>query len=163
MIEAVSLGTLRRLRIGHDGRGGGCGWFLDKVLIREEGQPESTSVEFPCNRRVNHPITWKAMRVPHNYTRHWMLWWVWKRCYGFHIHQISKPNWTGIEPMHAQIWKNFWLTCYTVLSTTIIKKSKLREHLLEEWGSYHRSGSRDCCGIFFSKNENFWVFWEIIL
>ncbi|KAF5899708.1 lipoxygenase homology domain-containing protein 1, partial [Clarias magur] len=48
--EAVSLGTLRRVRIGHDGRGGGCGWFLDKVLIREEGQPEATSVEFPCNR-----------------------------------------------------------------------------------------------------------------
>ncbi|KAI5096357.1 lipoxygenase-like domain-containing protein 1, partial [Silurus meridionalis] len=50
VIEAVSLGTLRRVRIGHDGRGGGCGWFLDKVLIREEGQPESTNVEFPCNR-----------------------------------------------------------------------------------------------------------------
>lgn len=57
VIEAVSLGTLKRMRIGHDGRGGGCGWFLDKVLIREEGQPESTSMEFPCNRQVNHPIT----------------------------------------------------------------------------------------------------------
>uniref|UniRef100_W5L5M4 Lipoxygenase homology PLAT domains 1 n=1 Tax=Astyanax mexicanus TaxID=7994 RepID=W5L5M4_ASTMX len=48
MVEAVSLGTIRRIRIGHDGRGGGCGWFLDKVLIREEGQPEASSVEFPC-------------------------------------------------------------------------------------------------------------------
>ncbi|TSK72011.1 Lipoxygenase homology domain-containing protein 1 [Bagarius yarrelli] len=47
VIEAVSLGTLNRVRIGHDGRGGGCGWFLDKVLIREEGQPEATNVEFP--------------------------------------------------------------------------------------------------------------------
>uniref|UniRef100_A0A8B9LQ53 Lipoxygenase homology domains 1a n=1 Tax=Astyanax mexicanus TaxID=7994 RepID=A0A8B9LQ53_ASTMX len=50
MVEAVSLGTIRRIRIGHDGRGGGCGWFLDKVLIREEGQPEASSVEFPCFR-----------------------------------------------------------------------------------------------------------------
>ncbi|KAG9266056.1 lipoxygenase homology domain-containing protein 1 [Astyanax mexicanus] len=50
MVEAVSLGTIRRIRIGHDGRGGGCGWFLDKVLIREEGQPEASSVEFPCLR-----------------------------------------------------------------------------------------------------------------
>uniref|UniRef100_A0AAY4A0E6 PLAT domain-containing protein n=1 Tax=Denticeps clupeoides TaxID=299321 RepID=A0AAY4A0E6_9TELE len=50
VIEAVSLGQVRRVRIGHDGRGGGCGWFLDKVMAREEGQPESTSVVFPCFR-----------------------------------------------------------------------------------------------------------------
>uniref|UniRef100_A0AAR2KCT6 PLAT domain-containing protein n=1 Tax=Pygocentrus nattereri TaxID=42514 RepID=A0AAR2KCT6_PYGNA len=50
LIEAVSLGMIRRVRIGHDGRGGGCGWFLDKVMVREEGQPEASSVEFPCYR-----------------------------------------------------------------------------------------------------------------
>ncbi|TRZ03142.1 hypothetical protein DNTS_014536 [Danionella cerebrum] len=50
IIEAVSLGPVRRVRIGHDGSGGGCGWFLDKVQIREEGQAESQAVEFPCNR-----------------------------------------------------------------------------------------------------------------
>nr|XP_023838831.1 lipoxygenase homology domain-containing protein 1-like [Salvelinus alpinus] len=50
LTEAVSLGQVRRVRIGHDGRGGGCGWFLDKVLVREEGQPESAAIEFPCNR-----------------------------------------------------------------------------------------------------------------
>uniref|UniRef100_A0A3B4CPZ4 PLAT domain-containing protein n=1 Tax=Pygocentrus nattereri TaxID=42514 RepID=A0A3B4CPZ4_PYGNA len=52
LIEAVSLGMIRRVRIGHDGRGGGCGWFLDKVMVREEGQPEASSVEFPCYRQV---------------------------------------------------------------------------------------------------------------
>ncbi|KAL6458734.1 hypothetical protein MHYP_G00322060 [Metynnis hypsauchen] len=50
LIEAVSIGQVRRVRIGHDGRGGGCGWFLDKVIVREEGQTESQAVEFPCNR-----------------------------------------------------------------------------------------------------------------
>ncbi|XP_060788698.1 lipoxygenase homology domain-containing protein 1 [Neoarius graeffei] len=50
IIEAVSIGQVRRVRIGHDGRGGGCGWFLDKVVVREEGQAESEAVEFPCNR-----------------------------------------------------------------------------------------------------------------
>nr|XP_055024965.1 lipoxygenase homology domain-containing protein 1 isoform X1 [Misgurnus anguillicaudatus] len=50
IIEAVSIGRVRRVRIGHNGRGGGCGWFLDKVSIREEGQAESQAVEFPCNR-----------------------------------------------------------------------------------------------------------------
>ncbi|XP_057216274.1 lipoxygenase homology domain-containing protein 1-like isoform X1 [Triplophysa rosa] len=50
IVEAVSLGQIRRVRIGHDGRGGGCGWFLDKLMIREEGQPENTSIEFPCYR-----------------------------------------------------------------------------------------------------------------
>ncbi|KAM7368820.1 hypothetical protein PAMP_013127 [Pampus punctatissimus] len=50
LIEAVSLGQVRRVRVGHDGRGGGCGWFLDKVMVREEGQPESLAIEFPCFR-----------------------------------------------------------------------------------------------------------------
>ncbi|XP_059213530.1 lipoxygenase homology domain-containing protein 1 [Centropristis striata] len=50
LIESVSLGQVRKVRVGHDGRGGGCGWFLDKVMVREEGQPESLAIEFPCFR-----------------------------------------------------------------------------------------------------------------
>ncbi|XP_058493118.1 lipoxygenase homology domain-containing protein 1 [Solea solea] len=50
IIEAVNIGRVRRVRIGHDGKGGGCGWFLDKVIVREEGQAEFQAVEFPCNR-----------------------------------------------------------------------------------------------------------------
>uniref|UniRef100_A0A8C2ZJA1 Lipoxygenase homology PLAT domains 1 n=1 Tax=Cyclopterus lumpus TaxID=8103 RepID=A0A8C2ZJA1_CYCLU len=50
IVEAVALGKIRRVRIGHDGKGGGCGWFLDKVIVREEGQAEANAVEFPCNR-----------------------------------------------------------------------------------------------------------------
>ncbi|XP_062273857.1 lipoxygenase homology domain-containing protein 1 [Scomber scombrus] len=50
MVEAVAIGQVRRVRIGHNGKGGGCGWFLDKVIVREEGQAEANSVEFPCNR-----------------------------------------------------------------------------------------------------------------
>ncbi|KAG7272797.1 hypothetical protein CRUP_017851 [Coryphaenoides rupestris] len=50
LIESVFLGQVRRVRVGHDGRGGGCGWYLDKVLVREEGQPESVAIEFPCDR-----------------------------------------------------------------------------------------------------------------
>ncbi|XP_028915161.1 lipoxygenase homology domain-containing protein 1 [Ornithorhynchus anatinus] len=49
-IEAVTVRKVRRVRIGHDGKGKGSGWFLVKVLVREEGQPESDNVEFPCNR-----------------------------------------------------------------------------------------------------------------
>uniref|UniRef100_A0A3B4AYF1 PLAT domain-containing protein n=1 Tax=Periophthalmus magnuspinnatus TaxID=409849 RepID=A0A3B4AYF1_9GOBI len=50
IIEAVSVGRVRRIRIGHNGKGGGCGWFLDKVIVREEGEAEAHAVEFPCNR-----------------------------------------------------------------------------------------------------------------
>ncbi|XP_076859680.1 lipoxygenase homology domain-containing protein 1 [Brachyhypopomus gauderio] len=50
IVEAVCIGQVHRVRIGHDGRGGGCGWFLDKVVVREEGQTESQGIEFPCNR-----------------------------------------------------------------------------------------------------------------
>ncbi|KFP75955.1 Lipoxygenase homology domain-containing protein 1, partial [Acanthisitta chloris] len=49
-IEAVTLKQVRRVRIGHDGKGGSSGWYLAKVIVREEGQPESEAVEFPCNR-----------------------------------------------------------------------------------------------------------------
>lgn len=50
IVEAAAIGRVRRVRIGHDGKGGGCGWFLDKVIVREEGQAEAHAVEFPCNR-----------------------------------------------------------------------------------------------------------------
>ncbi|KAK5871016.1 hypothetical protein PBY51_003919 [Eleginops maclovinus] len=50
IVEAVSIGQVRRVRIGHDGKGGGCGWFLDKVIVREDGQAEAQAIEFPCNR-----------------------------------------------------------------------------------------------------------------
>lgn len=47
---------VRRVRIRHDGKGSGSGWYLDRVLVREEGQPESDNVEFPCLRYI-HPLS----------------------------------------------------------------------------------------------------------
>ena len=35
MIECPCLGTLNRVRIGHDNKGGSAGWFLDKVIVFE--------------------------------------------------------------------------------------------------------------------------------
>ncbi|XP_044239129.1 lipoxygenase homology domain-containing protein 1 isoform X1 [Ursus arctos] len=49
-IESVTMRKVRRVRIRHDGKGSGSGWFLERVLVREEGQPESDNVEFPCLR-----------------------------------------------------------------------------------------------------------------
>ncbi|XP_032326338.1 LOW QUALITY PROTEIN: lipoxygenase homology domain-containing protein 1 [Camelus ferus] len=49
-IESVTMRKVRRVRIRHDGKGSGSGWFLVRVLVREEGQPESDNVEFPCHR-----------------------------------------------------------------------------------------------------------------
>ncbi|XP_023606577.1 lipoxygenase homology domain-containing protein 1 isoform X2 [Myotis lucifugus] len=49
-IESVTMRKVRRVRIRHTGVGGGSGWFLDRVLVREEGQPESDNVEYPCLR-----------------------------------------------------------------------------------------------------------------
>ncbi|XP_048360273.1 lipoxygenase homology domain-containing protein 1 [Sphaerodactylus townsendi] len=50
IVEAVNLKQVRRVRIGHFGRGGSCGWYLGKVIVRQDGQPESEAVEFPCFR-----------------------------------------------------------------------------------------------------------------
>uniref|UniRef100_A0A7N5JZM6 Lipoxygenase homology PLAT domains 1 n=1 Tax=Ailuropoda melanoleuca TaxID=9646 RepID=A0A7N5JZM6_AILME len=49
-IESVTVRKVRRVRIRHDGKGSGSGWFLERVLVREEGQPESDNVGFPCLR-----------------------------------------------------------------------------------------------------------------
>lgn len=52
-IESVTLRKVRRVRVRHDGKGGNSGWFLERVLVREEGQPEDDNVEFPCLRYVS--------------------------------------------------------------------------------------------------------------
>ena len=46
-ISYVDLGDIQRIRIGHDGKGWGAGWFLDKVII-ETG--EGVTKYFLCGR-----------------------------------------------------------------------------------------------------------------
>ena len=48
-IEAVTLKSLQKVRVGHDSSGPGSGWFLDKIVVRD---PEDNTKEFlfPCNR-----------------------------------------------------------------------------------------------------------------
>ena len=48
-IEAVSLGELKKLRIGHDGTGFGSGWFLENVIITNEKE-EGKSWVFNCGK-----------------------------------------------------------------------------------------------------------------
>ena len=35
-LEAVELGEITKLKIGHDGSGVGSGWFLDNVVVKNE-------------------------------------------------------------------------------------------------------------------------------
>eukprot|EP01106_Pelomyxa_sp_JSP_P006455 TRINITY_DN203_c0_g1_i6.p2 TRINITY_DN203_c0_g1~~TRINITY_DN203_c0_g1_i6.p2 ORF type:complete len:304 (-),score=123.76 TRINITY_DN203_c0_g1_i6:224-1135(-) len=46
--ECPDLGTLTRLRVGHDNRGFASGWFLDKVIVTKEGTTDAWT--FVCNR-----------------------------------------------------------------------------------------------------------------
>ena len=48
IIECPSVGTLKRIRIGHDNSGTGPGWFLDKVEVEDLGL--SRVYQFPCER-----------------------------------------------------------------------------------------------------------------
>ncbi|XP_078590348.1 lipoxygenase homology domain-containing protein 1-like isoform X2 [Branchiostoma floridae x Branchiostoma japonicum] len=48
-LEAVSLGELQKVIIGHDGHGLGSGWHLDKVVIKESPNAEE-KYTFPCGR-----------------------------------------------------------------------------------------------------------------
>lgn len=47
--EAVTLKKLSKIRVGHDGKHPGSGWFLDKVVIKQEGTDKHTQT-FTCNR-----------------------------------------------------------------------------------------------------------------
>ncbi|KAH3831729.1 hypothetical protein DPMN_104999, partial [Dreissena polymorpha] len=49
-VEAVSLGHLKRIIIGHDGTGPGAGWFLDKVVIREPPFRTNQECVFHCGK-----------------------------------------------------------------------------------------------------------------
>ncbi|ESO97796.1 hypothetical protein LOTGIDRAFT_208950 [Lottia gigantea] len=48
-IEAVSLSKLKKIRVGHDGKGPGSGWFLDKIVVKQIGNPKYDTT-FECNR-----------------------------------------------------------------------------------------------------------------
>ncbi|XP_013375654.1 PREDICTED: oxygen-regulated protein 1 [Chinchilla lanigera] len=49
-IKAVSLGTLKKVLISHDGTGPGNGWFLENIVVKFEEEDRSQNVLFPCNR-----------------------------------------------------------------------------------------------------------------
>nr|XP_039257172.1 lipoxygenase homology domain-containing protein 1-like [Styela clava] len=47
--EAVDLGTLQRLVVGHDGAGPGAGWYLERIIVRED-RVGSDEYIFHCDR-----------------------------------------------------------------------------------------------------------------
>ena len=47
-IEAVELGDIKKIRIGHDNKGFMSGWFLDKVTVTNSATGQSW--DFPCGR-----------------------------------------------------------------------------------------------------------------
>ena len=48
-IEAVSLKKLKKILIGHNGKQAGAGWFLKKVVVKQDGNSKYDQV-FECNR-----------------------------------------------------------------------------------------------------------------
>lgn len=43
-IEAVNLGKLEKILIGHDGSGAGAGWKLEKVTVKENEEAKEKYV-----------------------------------------------------------------------------------------------------------------------
>lgn len=39
-IEAVTLEKIKKIEIGHDGKGIGAGWYLEKVVIKHPDKPK---------------------------------------------------------------------------------------------------------------------------
>ena len=63
IFECVDLGKLVKVRIEHDNKNPGAGWFLDQVSVQPIGSGKATVSEiddvviFPCYRFVN-SFTW---------------------------------------------------------------------------------------------------------
>ena len=49
-VEAVSLGQLSRLVVGHGETTVGEGWYLADVTVAESDKPSGEQTYFPCNR-----------------------------------------------------------------------------------------------------------------
>ncbi|XP_061166198.1 lipoxygenase homology domain-containing protein 1-like [Saccostrea echinata] len=50
-VEAVSLGHLKRIIVGHDGTGGGNGWYLEKIVVKEpSGSKMHDESVFHCGK-----------------------------------------------------------------------------------------------------------------
>ena len=47
--EAVSVLKISKIKIGHDNAGYNPGWFLNKVIVKQDGAPEFDT-EFICDR-----------------------------------------------------------------------------------------------------------------
>lgn len=51
MIEAVKLGRLKKIRIGHDGSGPNPKWLLEKIIV-EEIEDSDNTIEFEYDEQV---------------------------------------------------------------------------------------------------------------
>lgn len=49
VLEAVDLGKLSKVIIGHDGKGFAAGWYLEKLLIKS-AEDSTTQYLFDCDR-----------------------------------------------------------------------------------------------------------------
>ena len=49
IIEAVTLKKLTKIRVGHDGKGSGDGWFLDKIVVHPQDNSKYDTT-FECCR-----------------------------------------------------------------------------------------------------------------
>lgn len=47
-IEAVTLEKIKKIEIGHDGKGIGAGWYLEKVVIKHPDKPKY-NVNIDCS------------------------------------------------------------------------------------------------------------------
>lgn len=49
-LEAVDLGPLEKVIVGHNGSGIGSGWYLEKLIVKDTTTNEE--MLFPCNKYV---------------------------------------------------------------------------------------------------------------
>ena len=46
----MTLDDLEKVVVGHDGKGAGAGWYLEKIFVKESSDPNNKEYYFPCDR-----------------------------------------------------------------------------------------------------------------
>lgn len=49
-LEAVTLGEVTQVWVGHNGKGRGAGWFCDKIIVKEGPSHDAEEYYFSCGR-----------------------------------------------------------------------------------------------------------------
>ena len=111
-VECRSVGTLKRIRIGHDNKGGSSGWYLDRVQV--EDTAEERVYQFPCQR-------WLADDEDDGAISRDLIAGVGGEYFRFRLSFKSRNDYHQSKYLVSQLKFTYWLTVSMTTSATFFR------------------------------------------